>query len=117
MPNELILLYSSLVTVILTRLSVIMVPEVDIKMFGRVIHHFWFGIVAVILAFPIFYLSKIVGIFTFGAGLGLAGDELVFMLTGGGHDKEYWKLASIIGAIASLFIIFYFRFQFIGLIQ
>ncbi len=116
MLNDTLLFIISFVTMVGIRLFIWLIPEKDIKIFGRVIHHFWFGTVFVVLAYLISYRNILATIIMLGIGLSLMGDELMFMLLGGGHDREYWGLVSIIGAILSLIVIFYFRTKLLQLI-
>ncbi|MBY0473422.1 hypothetical protein K2Q00_04070 [Patescibacteria group bacterium] len=109
MPDNVLLALIAGVAVVGIRLGVWCIPEVDVKMFRTVIHHFWFGIFFMVLSFPLSAINHTLGVVALGVGLGLAADELVFMLRGGGRDKQYWTAPSILGALILLVSIFYFQ--------
>jgi hypothetical protein len=109
MSDGILLFDISALTMVCIRLGVWYIPEVDIKVFRATIHHFWFGVILCVLSYPISAVSHIPGILVLGCGLGLAADELVFMLRGAGRDKQYWQMPSVLGSIAVLLLIFYFQ--------
>lgn len=109
MPDSLLLALISTLAMVGIRLGVWLIPEVDIKLFRTVIHHFWFGVFFIFLSFPFSAVNHLLGIVTLGVGLGFAADELVFMLRGGGRDKQYWTMPSVIGSAVLLLAIFYFQ--------
>lgn len=98
-----------LATILISRISIIIVPEVDIKFLDIVAHHFWFGVILMAIGF--FIPKKIVypKILLYGIGAGLIIDQLVFMILGAGQDKEYWALPSLLGTIIIAGIIFPIR--------
>jgi|SRR3989344_309352 len=99
-------------TILVTRLSIFLIPEVDVTVVGLVIHHFWFG--AILLLCALFIPENHpLRIFFYGVGSGLFADQLVFMLLGAGNDREYWSLPSIFGAIVFTVVIFFIRKRFI----
>ncbi len=101
-------------TILITRLSVFLVPEVNITFGEIVIHHFWFG--AVLLLCALFIPEKYSArIFLYGVGSGLFVDQLVFILLGAGNDEEYWSLPSVLGAAVLIGMIFFIRKKFIQL--
>ncbi len=107
-PTELFLII--LATVLVIRLGVKLVPDKDVFVFGMVVHHFWFGVLLVLVGWSlpsIVYLSVLI----FGIGLGLMADHLIYMILGGGGDKEYWAKGSVIGAAFTLLLLFIFRNQ------
>jgi len=109
MEDGLLLISVSTLTIVGIRLGVWLIPEVDIKLFRRVIHHFWFGIFFIFLSFPLSAVNHTLGVVALGVGLGLAADELVFMLHGGGRDKQYWTVPYVVGSAALLLSIASFQ--------
>jgi hypothetical protein len=97
-----------LATVLIIRLSVKLVPDKDIKLFGIIIHHFWIGVCLVLIGWLMPNIAN-VSILTFGIGIGLIADHLIYMIIGAGGDKEYWTKASLVGAGAMLVLVFIFR--------
>ena len=98
-----------LLTVFFIRLSVYLVPNKDVLIFGKVIHHMWFGVLFVLFAWlvptSIPYVTGII----LGIGFGLMADQFVYMLLGGGGDDKYWSQSSILGAISMLVLLFLLR--------
>lgn len=97
-----------IVTILITRLSVFLVPEVNITFVGIVIHHFWFGVVLLlcVLFIPEKHSARI---FLYGVGSGFFVDQLVFILLGAGTDAEYWSLPSVMGTVVLAGMIFFIR--------
>lgn len=101
-------------TIFVIRLSVFLVPEVNITFLGLVIHHFWFGVILLLGAF--FTPEKYsVRIFLYSIGSGLFVDQIVFMLLGAGNDQEYWALPSVLGVIILIAVVFFLKKRFIEL--
>ena len=98
-----------LVTILISRISIIIVPEVDIKFLNIIIHHFWFGVILMAIGFLIPKQKTSSKIWLYGIGAGLIIDQLVFMLLGAGQDKEYWALPSLLGTIIIASVIFPIR--------
>ncbi len=94
-------------TVLAIRLSVFLVPNIDINVSGFIVHHFWFGLFMILVSLLI--SNNLTRIYLCSIGIGLTIDQLFFMLSGAGGDKEYWSILSIYGAIFSLIIIFLLR--------
>ena len=109
MSDGLLLFDICALTMVSIRLGVWFIPEVDIKVFRATIHHFWFGVILCAVSIPLSSFSHIFGVLVLGVGLGLAADELVFMLRGAGRDKQYWQMPSVLGSIAVLVVILYFQ--------
>ena len=99
-------------TILVTRLSVFLIPEVDVTVVGLVIHHFWFGAILLFCAFLI-PENHSFRMLLYGVGSGLFADQLVFMLLGAGNDKQYWSLPSISGVAVFIVVIFFIRKIFI----
>ena len=95
-------------TILVTRLSVFLIPEVDVTFGGIIIHHFWFG--AILLLGALFIPeNNPFRIWLYAVGSGLFVDQLVFMILGAGNDKEYWSLPSVLGTIVLTGLIFFTR--------
>jgi len=105
-PDILFLL--ALLTVFGIRLGVKLVPNKDVLVFGMVVHHFWFGVLMVLLGWSL-PMIPYVSILLIGIGIGLIADHLIYMLLGAGGDEEYWAKGSIIGAVFTLVVIFVLR--------
>jgi len=95
-------------TILIIRLSVFLIPEVDVTFGGIVIHHFWVG---VILLLSIFFIpeNNSLRIWAYAVGSGLFADQLVFMFLGAGNDPEYWSLPSVLGTVVLTALIFFIR--------
>ena len=107
-PNELFLII--LTTVLTIRLGVKLIPDKDLKLFGIIIHHFWIGVLLVLIGWLLPNIAYI-SVSIFGIGLGLIADHLIYMILGAGGDEEYWAKGSLIGAVFTLLVIFIFRTQ------
>jgi hypothetical protein len=100
-----------ILTIIIARISVIIVPEVDIRFLDIIIHHFWFGVILLFIGLIISKKKEYLKIFLYGIGIGLIIDQLVFMILGAGKDKQYWALPSLLGTIIITIIIWKFRLK------
>jgi len=96
-------------TILITRISIIIVPEVDIKFLDIVIHHFWFGVILMIIGLIIPKQKVYPKILLYGIGAGLIIDQLIFMILGAGKDKEYWALPLLLGTIIIALVIYLIR--------
>ena len=96
-------------TILIARISIIIVPEVDIKFLDIVIHHFWFGVILMIIGLIIPKQKVYPKILLYGIGAGLIIDQLIFMILGAGKDKEYWALPSLLGTIIIALVIYPIR--------
>ena len=105
--NELYLVI--LATVIITRLGIILLPEIDVKVGGMIIHHFWFGLIFFLIGLLIAVRLRRTKLLFLGVGFGLFLDELIFMILGGGNDREYWAILSSLGTITLLILLFFFK--------
>src|SRR3989344_1809041 len=95
-------------TILVTRLSVFLIPELDVTFGGIIIHHFWFG--AILLLGALFIpKNNSIKMLLYAVGSGLFADQLVFMLLGAGNDKEYWSLPSLLGTVVITGLIFFTR--------
>lgn len=109
MSNANFFFLTVLIVVLGSRLSVFFVPEVDILVFGFVVHHFWFAIPFLALAGIVRKKYSHITIFLYAIGVGFIVDQLAFMLLGGGKDQEYWSLPSLVGTVIVLSIVFFCR--------
>ena len=98
-----------ILTILIIRVSILVVPEVDMKIFDIVIHHFLIGIILVLIGILIPKQKDYLKIFIYAIGIGLIIDQAVFMILGAGMDKEYWALPSLIGTGVLAGIVFFFR--------
>ena len=98
-----------LATIIITRLGVFLIPEVDIKMGSIIIHHFWFGIIFFLIGLLIMVKYKKTKMLFLGVGFGLIIDQLIFMVLGGGKDLEYWAFFPVLGTVILLVLLFLFK--------
>lgn len=106
--NKSNLLYLIIVlTILIMRISVLLVPEVDVMIFDVIIHNFWFGIILMLIG--IFIPNSNVKVLMYGIGAGLVIDQAVFMMLGAGKDKEYWQLPSLIGPAIIMIVIYPIR--------
>jgi len=101
-------------TILIIRISIFLVPNIDIKFFDLVIHHFWFGILLISISIFIQKKYNLKKIYTFAIGLGLVIDELIFILLGAGGDKIYWGLLPLLGTILLVIGIFLIRKKIIS---
>lgn len=96
-------------TVLFMRLAVLLVPNIDLMLFGVVIHHFWMGVMLIALGLIIPKRTGSLRMLTTAVGFGLMIDELLFTILGSGGDMEYWALPSLISTIVIAVIVFFFR--------
>ena len=92
-----------IITIVIIRFGVWLVPEVDMKIGPLVIHHYVFGLLLVGLTL---FLSLVFGFnqylgYVLAIGLGLFIDELGFIMIGGKKDKEYWSWQAISISLAA----------------
>lgn len=109
MKRENLFYFVMILTILIARITIIIVPEVDIKFLDIVIHHFWFGVLLMIIGLIIPKLKTYPKILIYGIGAGLIADQLVFMILGAGKDKEYWTLISLLGMIIIAIMIYPIR--------
>ncbi|MBI3623202.1 hypothetical protein HY212_03950 [Candidatus Pacearchaeota archaeon] len=83
---------------------------------GRVVHHFWTGLLLIVISLIIYKKYTEIKLILFSIGAGLFFDELVFMLAGGGLTPDYWKLISVIGVLFFALVVFIFRKDIIKII-
>lgn len=88
----------------LTRAYLHWSPYIDVKIFGFVVHHLFFGVLLMMGAgVPLVILEtqeriNRLLVFLFAFGLMLALDEFIFLIVTSGSDAEYIQPASLIGA-------------------
>lgn len=93
-----------ILTILAIRLFVFLFPDQKVRIFGIVIHHFWIGLILVLIALLLkgFEYEWIL----FSIGLAMFSDELVYMILGAGPVSNYWKIYSVSGAILNSLIVF-----------
>jgi len=105
--NKFYLLFLS--TIIALRLWVFFFPLRKIMIDGTVIHHFWIGIVLLLITFIIQRKHSSIAEVSFPVSCGIIGDELVYILFGGATVTDYWSAYSVYGCIMVSVIVFIFR--------
>ncbi|OGG61026.1 hypothetical protein A3C86_04180 [Candidatus Kaiserbacteria bacterium RIFCSPHIGHO2_02_FULL_49_16] len=108
MKNEDLFFLAFFLTILAVRLSVVIVPEVDILFNNIIIHHFWFGLIIAGISF-LFTKHTLCTLLLLAVGTGLMMDELIFVLLGAGHDKEYWSIPSLLGVFIGVLAAFLLR--------
>ncbi len=107
-----------LITIFLSRILVWLIQERSLYLFGFEIHHFYLGVLLVMLAgFSRFFsknkkLNKI-DLIGFGIGNGLILDQFIFILFTNGNHTEYFSRFSILGSLGLIIlvvVIYYFIF-------
>jgi len=93
-------------TIILVRLLVFLIPDVEITLGNFVVHHFWFGVLLLILGILV---KRKIRFWFVAIGLGLALDQLVFILLGGGRDAQYWAWPSVVSVVVLAIFVFALR--------
>jgi len=100
-----------LIAIAIVRIDVYLIPNVDIVLWGFVIHHYFFGIVT--FASGLFFDGEGAWrMLFFAAGLGLVIDELTFLFLGGGGDVVYWGISSLLGTALFVIILYPLRHRF-----
>jgi hypothetical protein len=117
MRNENIFCLLLILTIIISRLSVLIFPERDVILAGIVIHHYVYGIILIIISYVFTIKSRIIKTCFLGIGAGFIVDQLVFVILGGGKDKEYFQLISLISPFILTLIIFIYRSKIAKLIR
>ena len=107
MKKENLFYLLTMLTILAIRISVLIVPEVNIRIFGFNVHHFWFGTIALIIG--ILIPRNKIKLIICSVGLGLISDQTVFMILGAGNDAQYWSMYSVYGAVFLAGILFIFR--------
>lgn len=101
-----------MLTVFLSRMSVVFWPDGEFILFGLVVHHFWYGIFILFLLCLVPQINKGLKNIFLAMALGFIADELIFIICGAGGDVEYWNWYSWSGAVF-LVLIFYLIGQYI----
>lgn len=114
MKKENIFYLILILTIIVARLLILIFPEVDIKFFDIVVHHFWLGIVLMIFGWLV--SNENVKLYFLGIGFGLVIDQIVFIILGAGKDQEYWALPSLLGMVILVVAIYFVRAKIARLI-
>ncbi len=104
MSENFLFLFIYCLTIMVIRVGVYLFPDRNLIINKKEIHHFWIGILAIIVSFFTPYFATTL----YGIGLALFADELFFMVFGGGNDKNYWSIKSLLGVlIISLLVILF----------
>ncbi len=114
MKRKNLLYLSFILTIVIIRVGVFLIPGVDITVGKFILHHFWFGVLLLMINFFIKEGRFNQKFILFGIGLGLFLDELIFMLLGGGGDLQYWNIYSVIGTMLIVLLIFFLRGEILG---
>jgi hypothetical protein len=98
-----------LVTIIATRILVLFFPDKSWYLFGKEVHHFFHGIVLVLIAAMSRFFSRNkelhkFDIYLFGIGTGLIFDEFVFVLLGF-NNINYFSSLSFYSILIFVFIL------------
>jgi hypothetical protein len=105
--NKFYLIFLS--TIVAIRLWVFFFPLWKIIMNGIIIHHFWIGLIILLIAFVIQKKYTSVVEIIFPVSCGIITDELVYILFRGNTVSQYWSGYSIYGCIVISIIVFIFR--------
>ena len=103
--SALLLILSIAVTVIVVRVTLHHSPDSDFDVLGYNIHHLFTGLLLVTVGgipLAIFRTQsrlRDVAVATFGAGLGLALDEWVYLIATDGSNASYLLPVSVYGAV------------------
>lgn len=116
MRKENLFYFVVILSIILIRLYVFFIPELDIKVFNVMIHHFWLGIMFIVIAFFIPKGKETIRLIFYGFGIGWVIDQFIFIILGAGMDKQYWAFPSVTGAIILALLAYSFRNKLVKLI-
>jgi len=99
----------SILTILAVRSGVFLFPQKKLIIGGTIIHHFWIG--AALILFVLLLSKRYDGLRMplFFIGLGLAADELIYIVLGGRTVSEYWSIHSVFGAVIMAVMIFLMR--------
>ncbi len=109
MKKENLFCFILFLSIVVIRLLIFLIPNVDIKLGYLTIHHFWFGLVVFLIGLFIAIKFEKTKLLFNAFGLGLMVDQITFLIFGAGGDLEYWALHSILGTILLLLILLMFR--------
>ena len=109
MKRENIFYIASALTVLAIRLEVFIFPANKIMVDGMRVNHFWIGAILVLVALFLLKNYNALKMIIFPIGLGLAADELTFMIFSHRTINDYWSVYSIAGLVISMIIVFIFR--------
>ncbi|MBS3143842.1 hypothetical protein J4446_03145 [Candidatus Woesearchaeota archaeon] len=98
-----------LITIIVTRILVLFFPDKSWYIFGQQVHHFFHGVVLVLIAAMSRFFSRNeelhkFDLYLFGIGTGLIFDEFVFVLLGF-DDIKYFSGLSFYSILISVFVL------------
>ena len=108
MKKENLFCLLAVLTIIAIRIARKINSEIHLRINDVVINHFWIGVLLLLAAFFISKKQQL-RLWLSSIGFGLFIDELVFMLSGGGLDPQYWQLPSVAGMITLTLIAYPLR--------
>lgn len=109
MKKENLFYIAYILTILVIRIGVFLFPQRKIIIDGTIIHHFWIGVILVLIFLIIPKIYNSFRMILFSIGLGIITDELIFMILGGGTVQEYWSIYSVSGTIILAAITFVIR--------
>ena len=109
MKKENLFYFIFILTIIATRIWVFLFPTKKLILSGVLIHHFWFGIVLVILSLIILRNDVKTRTISIPIGIALMADELVYIISGVGPVSNYWGVYSTLGTIVCIILVFIVR--------
>ena len=96
---------------VLLRISLWFNPNTDFNLFGYNIHHLFSGLLLLALTAPPLILQRVSGrrlnltLLVFGAGLGMALDEWVYLIATDGSNESYLLPVSFWGGALLVFVV------------
>ncbi len=101
-----------ILTILAIRFFVFFFPDQKVRILGVLIHHFWIGLILILIALMLknFGFNWIL----LSIGLAMVADELVYVILGTGPVSNYWNIYSVSGAILNSVIVFILRSKIIG---
>ncbi len=109
MKRKNIFYFIFILTILATRAWVFFFPQKKLIVGGMVIHHFWLGVILILFVLLLFKKYGGLRMAAFSVGLGLAADELTYIILGGRTVSDYWSIYSVTGTIVILAIVFMTR--------
>jgi len=96
-------------TIMALRLWVFFFPLRKIMIDGTIIHHFWIGIILLLITYTIQRKYSSIAEVLLPVSCGIIADELIYILLGGATVADYWSVYSLYGCIIVSIIFFIFR--------
>lgn len=104
-------------TILVVRIYLYFFREVHIILWGVLVHHFWIGLILIIVSLFLYKKYEKERLVIFGIGAALFFDQLVFILNGGGLTPAYLDIISLAGSIVFVILFFIFRKKVIGFLD